>query len=1053
MTWRLRKFNILAWSCRNLSEKNKFDHVPKQRMAGFLEEVRSVRIQERNQEQSSLLTAVKSTQPGRETDAFPEQPDSRTALGPAQKDAKKTFKVSSSSPEEALHILRSQPDLDELVHTLKQLHSHAFQPNFNVHAPGPLQAQITNNLLTTVVPNFWPVLKDKHSRLLTGCLTNVAGFNAVVSRLRLLGSRLGPLSQKHGNSNEVAVEDLLDVAKNLFSGGFVLSQLWQNLQTSVLDDVRRSMSWKEIVNLVASGKVIAAVAQAEDAAQSAGNVHAKTNRLANGAEYSAWIGRNISHMICPQKVAGEVSVENAQVATAQVFAKALNLGYSNSLLEGLCSVLIPLLVSQEVEEKTATGMLEHLPPHAKRLLLEQLLRWLSSGEISSKDVSTPNMRDRPKDVGALASLISLVVSTDSTLELALLSFLADPPQSSVLSISVRRASLATVYALTDASDSVHNLLEKLMTTFSDQLFISRAPALQQESLAQTLLLAAGYVNRKSPMALLMTARSSNYMRGVSNRLDSSNFRARWLGMVVATAVSKLVDKDGSQMNFGTDDVQTEEARWYIGLVEIDDTVGTLKEFEALLRAQQQTTKTPKQHFSRTQLEEMPKVNGKPVFGPPRPPAQTEVIGEKVTELVDNESEDDDNDLKPYAKPDSDPEDSDEDATLVNRNKVRAPVYIRDLMSMLRDDKSHDRFQLGIKHAASLIRRKKNSGREVKDHAVEIASILCSLQDPLSTDDYDELRLQAMIAVLLSDVITMGPWFSRQAFVGEYSIAQRCVMLSALGLGGRELAGFKDEDGLNPSLSKTDFPSKRLPTHLHSLYSPANSEFSTSRLNAASKDVELALIKPLALQAADQSTAHLNAVKVRTFSSRMEVERTKRKPAQNSLAKVFGAAFFFPLITHYQREISAYGSSSVYASVPFLLVTFIKTLSLLLHASGPATASMTEVISEFWGMMLSFRVKAVGDISVLQSVLFALLTLLEVSTEKRRIAQDHPKQLMETQQWVDMIFERMGMGGSQIVSEDGNQDEEKVRTLAAGILVKTREIIEAYQTELVGYSFE
>ena len=308
----------------------------------------------------------------------------------------------------------------------------------------------------------------------------------------------------------------------------------------------------------------------------------------------------------------------------------------------------------------------------------------------------------------------------------------------------------------------------------------------------------------------------------------------------------------------------------------------------------------------------------------------------------------------------------------------------------------------------------------------------------------------MIAVLLSDIKTMAPWFSRQAFAGDYSISQRCVILSALGLGGRELAGFKNEDELNPALSNTAFPSKRLPPRLHSIYNQPDPS-STNRLEAASKDIEHALIKPLALQAADHTTAHLNVVKVRTFSSRMEVERTKRKPAPNSLAKVIGEAFFFPLVNYYQRELSAYGSASVYASVPCVLVTFLKTLALLLHASGPATLGLAEISSELWDLLLSLRVQAISDITILQAVLFSLLTLLEINTDKRRIAQEHPKQLMETQQWVDMIFERTG--GGDLVNENGSDDETKVRTLAAGVLVKTREVIEEYQKELFGFSLE
>ena len=73
-------------------------------------------------------------------------------------------------------------------------------------------------------------------------------------------------------------------------------------------------------------------------------------------------------------------------------------------------------------------------------------------------------------------------------------------------------------------------------------------------------------------------------------------------------------------------------------------------------------------------------------------------------------------------------------------------------------------------------------------------------------------------------------------------------------------------------------------------------------------------------------------------------------------------------------------------------------------------------------------------------------LLEVNEDKQTIAQAHAKQLIETQQWVDMVFERTGEG--RLVQEDG-QGETKVRTLAAAVLVKTGEVIEAHRKMLMG----
>ena len=97
-------------------------------------------------------------------------------------------------------------------------------------------------------------------------------------------------------------------------------------------------------------------------------------------------------------------------------------------------------------------------------------------------------------------------------------------------------------------------------------------------------------------------------------------------------------------------------------------------------------------------------------------------------------------------------------------------------------------------------------------------------------------------------------------------------------------------------------------------------------------------------------------------------------------------------------------------------------------------------TECWSLLLSLRTRAHGDITILEALLFALLTLLDVNEDKRRIAEEHSKELLETQSWVEGVFERIGGG-----SEEG----ERVRMLAAGVLVGAREVIDKYQRLLVG----
>ena len=78
--------------------------------------------------------------------------------------------------------------------------------------------------------------------------------------------------------------------------------------------------------------------------------------------------------------------------------------------------------------------------------------------------------------------------------------------------------------------------------------------------------------------------------------------------------------------------------------------------------------------------------------------------------------------------------------------------------------------------------------------------------------------------------------------------------------------------------------------------------------------------------------------------------------------------------------------------------------------------------------------------MLEAVLFSLLTLLEVNEDKKRLVDDHSRQLVETQEWTELMFSR---------ASSADKEGERVRTLAAGVLVRSREVVEKYQRHMVG----
>jgi telomere length regulation protein len=215
----------------------------------------------------------------------------------------------------------------------------------------------------------------------------------------------------------------------------------------------------------------------------------------------------------------------------------------------------------------------------------------------------------------------------------------------------------------------------------------------------------------------------------------------------------------------------------------------------------------------------------------------------------------------------------------------------------------DRYHLGITNASSLIRRKAAFGTELVEKIEELALIIIGVDDRYKLPKFHEHRLQSMIALLIAQPVRMGRFFTSNFFDNDLSQTQRSAILTALGLSSRELAGYGEEDaklmGLPSSKSDSEFPSRELPNHLQGIYL---TEVEESPVAALTKQLSRTSLQPLALDAADTASGP-NVLKVRTFSSRMEVERKrqqreaqrKKKSSSQDLHKVLTEGYFYPLV--------------------------------------------------------------------------------------------------------------------------------------------------------------
>lgn len=135
-------------------------------------------------------------------------------------------------------------------------------------------------------------------------------------------------------------------------------------------------------------------------------------------------------------------------------------------------------------------------------------------------------------------------------------------------------------------------------------------------------------------------------------------------MYVGTAVSELVDSPDKRINFSSDELKTAEAQRYLSLVKIRDSLGSVDDLKKGKDAKKPAATGTERNVAVRQI--------KPLSSNSHASKGSKVIS---IEEVESGSNSEDDDLPVYAKPDSDVSDSDEDPTVINRDKPTPPVLV------------------------------------------------------------------------------------------------------------------------------------------------------------------------------------------------------------------------------------------------------------------------------------------------------------------------------------------------------------------------------------------
>ncbi|KAE8149761.1 telomere length regulation protein-domain-containing protein [Aspergillus avenaceus] len=988
-----------------------------------------------------LLTEVKTATHNREPTLSVAKERPSNALERNEAPPKTEIIADPASADYILTVLRSKPERAELIHVLSILDpakKDKLPADFDIRVPSPTTAQILNALVTITVPDQWASVStslkgatpedNKVRGALLRCFSSISGLSCLVAQLRSLISSTRSSSQDvKASGSQIQLADTLAVLSSLLKPKDFTLRLYTDIEMLYGSVAQKQIAWKEFISIIAASRLLSIAAEAVTLAKESDSLK-HSSWIGTGPEYASWLGENICH------IASKLGMENKDSwkAIASLTGRGLSLGYTDQLVREL----YPGLLIEENFLERYNLLFDNLRPMEQLTVLEAIFRDIEKKHflrlLASDDESLSS-----KTVDGVAALCSMILGKRQHIRSQLLDWLSKGQGGSIQTIGLRRAVVAS---LADQTDLVTTLLTKSLEQSSDKFYIKHAPLVSQEANAQILLLSAGYLKRHDSSALMQIGRSSAFLSTVSNRLAASASKARFLGMIIGQAISQLIEQPGKGMKFDLQEMESDESFWYLNLINIKDGVGSLE-----------SLKSPTSPIPQKTIKASAKSSVKQT-----PQRTTKIVAIEEIENSDSGETDEDDDLIPYEKPDEDPYDSEDDPTLVQRSKPTAPVYIRDLIAYLRDTENVERFELTISTAPSLIRRKIGFGTELAENLEELALVVVGLQEQSKLPKFHEYRLQSIIALIVSQPLKMGRWFTALFFDGDLSQVQRSAVLTGLGLSAREISGNGENDAQTlglPTLPDSSFPSKKLPASLEALYLTDESPIAS-----LTKKLSQTSLQPLATNAADALSGP-DALKVRTFSSRMEVEKKRQqrdaqrqKSTIKDLYKVLAEGFFHPLKARFEIMMLQFSSSTAPSHNPFLtpslLTLYIQTLTLILSTMGPHTPYLPTVTEDTLTFLLSLHARPVSDDpTILASLLAFFLAVVDLnvasgSTGEERLVTERAAQVMELRDWAGEIFDRTP-------AVKGDEPRERIRTLAAGVMVKLGEVMERYQGRLMG----
>ena len=376
-------------------------------------------------------------------------------------------------------------------------------------------------------------------------------------------------------------------------------------------------------------------------------------------------------------------------------------------------------------------------------------------------------------------------------------------------------------------------------------------------------------------------------------------------------------------------------------------------------------------------------------------------------------------------------DSDDDDSLPPQAEVADPIYVKQLIEYLNVDTSkqnaYEMQRKALLKGPTLLHQKYRYGTEVHFHLEELLTLLIGLDNHFDHKDFNELKLNNMVAVIVTNP-NITVYMFNLLLTGDYSLQQRVLILSATLLAARQLKGLKD-DTIQSSFSTTGFPSQTLPEALHRKY--LELEGGSKYIDFIEHEVQKELLAEASAEAQDQL---LGAGKLVRISSRLKrPAKSTETPITKDFYTIIGKLFFFPLLNVWYEA----GTIDIGHYSPVFIGHYIKTVALLIHCAYPLSTQLNDMVKEF--LILSCNVLrkiSLEATPVVESIVTGVLIVCEVSNAEFLVT-NHNDEIVFIQNWLSVSWDLLV--------------DDKLKSVAAGLLLRLQKLESSFNRTIMDRS--